>query len=119
MPARWHPGAAALGEEFPHWTLWVSGTGRLWASRRALTAADQAAGCVAFLHADGPDALAGQLRVQEALRPRRPASARPPLGRQAHIEGAVLAVRLSLQDSVAYQQGRGGGAARTATTSLS
>jgi len=75
MPAVPHPGAAVLSEEFPGWTLWVSGTGRLWASRRAaLAAADLAAGCVAFLHADGPDALAGQLRVQEALRSRRPAA---------------------------------------------
>jgi len=75
MPALPHPGAAALGNEFPRWTLWVSGTGRLWASRRdTLTAADLAAGCVAFVHADGPDALAGQLRVQETLRSRRPAA---------------------------------------------
>lgn len=75
MPAVPHPGAAALSAEFPRWTLWVSGTGRWWASRRdTLTAADQAAGCVAFLHADDPDALAGQLRAQEALRPRQPAA---------------------------------------------
>ena len=75
MPALPHPGAAALSEEFPRWTLWVSGTGRLWASRRdTLTAADQAAGCVPFVHGDGPGALAGQLRVQEALRSRRPAA---------------------------------------------
>jgi hypothetical protein len=52
----------------PRWALWVSGTGRLWASRRdTLTATDIAAGCVAFLHADSSGALAGQLRVQEAL----------------------------------------------------
>jgi hypothetical protein len=71
MPAVPHPGAAALSEKFPGWTLWVSGTGRLRASRRgALTAADQAAGCVAFLHADGADALATQLRAQEAQRAR-------------------------------------------------
>jgi hypothetical protein len=68
MPAVPHPGAAALSDEFPGWTLWVSGTGRLRASRRdTLTAADVAAGCVAFLHADRPGALAGQLRQQEAL----------------------------------------------------
>ncbi len=75
MPALPHPGAAVLSDEFPRWTLWVSGTCRLWASRRdALTAADVAAGCVAFLHADGPGALAVQLRVQEALRSRRSAA---------------------------------------------
>jgi hypothetical protein len=40
----------------------------LWASRRdTLTATDIAAGSVAFLHADSSGALAGQLRVQEAL----------------------------------------------------
>jgi hypothetical protein len=73
MSAVPHPAAAALSEEFPGWTLWVSGTGRWWASRRAaLTAADQAAGCVPFLHTDGPEVLAGQLRAQEALRPRQP-----------------------------------------------
>ncbi len=65
--------AAALSQEFPGWTLWLSGTGRWRASRRGtLTAADQAVGCVPFLHADGPDALAAQLRAQEALRPRQP-----------------------------------------------
>jgi hypothetical protein len=67
--------AAALTVEFPGWTLWLSGTGRWWASWQAeLSAAEQAAGCVPFLHADSPEALAGQLRAQEALRPRRPAA---------------------------------------------
>jgi hypothetical protein len=67
MPAVPHPGAAALSEEFTGWTVWVSGTGRLWASRRdTLTAA----GCVAFLHADSPGSLAGQVRAQEALQHR-------------------------------------------------
>jgi hypothetical protein len=62
--------AAALSQEFPGWTLWLSGTGRWWASRQdALSAADQAAGRVLFLHADSPEALAGQLCAQEALRP--------------------------------------------------
>ncbi len=74
MPAVPHPGAAALSEEFPGWTLWASGIGRLWASRRnALTAAEVAAGCVAFLHADSSGALAVQLRAHEALRSRQPA----------------------------------------------
>ncbi len=53
MPAVTSQAAAALSQEFPGWTLWVSGTGRWWASRRdALSAAEQAAGCVPFLHAD-------------------------------------------------------------------
>lgn len=65
--------AAALSQDYPGWALWLSGTGRWWASRRdELSAADQAAGCVPFLHADSPGALAGQLRAQEALRPGLP-----------------------------------------------
>ena len=68
MPAVTGPAAAALSREFPAWALWVSGTGRWWASRRGdISAAQRAAGCVPFLHADGPDALAGQLRAQEAI----------------------------------------------------
>jgi len=64
---------AALREQFPGWTLWVSGTGRWWASRTVeLTAADVAAGCVPFLHADDPQTLAGQIRAQDARR-RQPA----------------------------------------------
>jgi hypothetical protein len=61
--------AAVIREQFPGWTLWVSGTGRWWASRKTeLTAADLAAGCVPFLHADDPDTLAGQIRAQQARR---------------------------------------------------
>jgi len=71
MPAR-PDHAAAPSAEFPGWTLWLSGTGRLWASWQAeLSAAEQAAGCVPFLHADTAEALAGQIRAQEALRPGR------------------------------------------------
>ncbi len=74
MPAVTGP-AAATGQEFPGWTLWLSGTGRLWASWRAeLSAAEQAAGCVPFLHADTHAALAVQIRAQEALRTRRTAA---------------------------------------------
>ena len=59
--------AAALSQEFPGWALWLSGTGRWWASRRnELSAADLAAGRVPCLHADTPEALAGQIRAQEA-----------------------------------------------------
>jgi hypothetical protein len=64
---------AALSQEFPGWTLWLSGTGRWWASwRDELSAAELAAGCVPFLHADSPGALAAQLLAQEALRPGLP-----------------------------------------------
>lgn len=60
---------AVITEQFPDWTLWLSGTGRWWASRRtALAAADLAAGCVLFLHADDLETLAGQIRAQQALR---------------------------------------------------
>ena len=61
--------AAAIREQFPGWTLWVSGTGRWWASRKVeLTAADLAAGCVPFLHADDPGTLAAQIRAQQVRR---------------------------------------------------
>lgn len=71
MPAITNP-AAALSGEFPGWALWLSGTGRWWASWQAeLSAAERAAGCAPFLHADTAEALAGQIRAQEALRPRQ------------------------------------------------
>jgi hypothetical protein len=59
--------AAVIRQQYPGWILWVSGTGRWWASRKVeLTAADVAAGCVPFLHADDPDTLAAQIRTQQA-----------------------------------------------------
>ncbi len=61
--------AAMIREQYPGWTLWVSGTGRWWASRTVeLTAADVAAGCVPYLHADDPETLTRQIRAQEARR---------------------------------------------------
>jgi hypothetical protein len=67
MPAPSDP--AALREQFPSWTLWISDTGRWWAFEKTeLTAADVAAGCVPFLHADEPETLARQIRAQEARR---------------------------------------------------
>ena len=61
--------AAEIRGQYPGWTLWVSGTGRWWASRKIkLTAADVAAGCVPFLHADDPQTLTAQIRAQEACR---------------------------------------------------
>ena len=61
--------AVVIREQFPGWAIWLSGTGRWWASRKVeLTAADVAAGCVPFLHADDPGTLAGQIRAQEARR---------------------------------------------------
>jgi hypothetical protein len=59
--------AAAIREQFPGWTLWVSGTGRWWASRKVeLTAADLANGCVPFLHPDDLGTLAVQIHAQHA-----------------------------------------------------
>ena len=70
--------AAALREQHPGWTIWVSGTGRWWASRLGeLTAAEAAAGCAPFLHADDP----------ARQRPIR-ASAGPPLVRAAVADPA-------------------------------
>ena len=75
MPAQPDP-AAEMREQFPDWTIWVSGTGRWWASRQdELGAADLAAGCVPFLHADEPEALAGQVRAQQARQRQQPADA--------------------------------------------
>jgi hypothetical protein len=71
--------AAAIRQQFPGWTLWISGTGRWWASPKAeLTTADLAAGCVPFLHADDPATLTGQISAQQARR-EHPAPAAPPL----------------------------------------
>jgi hypothetical protein len=71
-----HDPVAAIRNEFPSWALWHSGTGRWWASFRPdLSAAEQSAGCVPFLHADEPEALAGQIRAQEARRCQHPAGA--------------------------------------------
>jgi hypothetical protein len=70
MPGSPDP-AAAIREEFPGWTLWVSDTRRWWAfGKTELTAAEVSAGCVPFLHADEPETLATQIRAQEARRSR-------------------------------------------------
>ena len=66
--------ATVIRQQYPGWTIWVSDTRRWWAFRKVeLTAADVAAGCVPFLHADDPATLAGQIRTQDARRP-KPAS---------------------------------------------
>jgi hypothetical protein len=68
MPGQIDP-ADDLREQHPGWTIWVSGTGRWWASRTAqMSAADAEAGCVPFLHADDPAALAAQIRALDARR---------------------------------------------------
>jgi hypothetical protein len=52
------------------WGIWLSDTGRWWASRRdSLSAADLGAGCVPFLRADTADELAERIQEQEALCP--------------------------------------------------
>jgi len=63
---------------YPVWAIWVSSTGRYWASFRAeFSAADLASGCVPFLHADDPATLAGKIRDQEAIRAQQDQTARP------------------------------------------
>jgi hypothetical protein len=50
------------------WGIWLSDTGRWWAARRsALSSAELSAGCVPFLRADGPSALAERIRSQEDM----------------------------------------------------
>ena len=50
------------------WGVWLSDTGRWWATRRAaLTAAELTAGCVPFLRADTEALLAEHIQAQEEL----------------------------------------------------
>lgn len=50
------------------WSIWLSDTGRWWAARNRVLAAEAFnAGCVPFLRADNHRELAGQIREQDAL----------------------------------------------------
>jgi hypothetical protein len=50
------------------WGIWLSDTGRWWATRRAaLTAAELAAGCVPYLRAETESQLAEHIQAQEEL----------------------------------------------------
>ena len=50
------------------WGIWLSDTGWWWAARtQTLTAAELAAGCLHFIHADDPDELAERIRQQDQL----------------------------------------------------
>ena len=52
------------------WGIWLSETGRWWATRRAsLTAAELAAGCVPYLRAETASQLAEHIQAQEELSP--------------------------------------------------
>jgi hypothetical protein len=52
------------------WGVWLSDTGRWWASRRdSLSAADLTAGAVPFLRAGTADELAERIEEQETLFP--------------------------------------------------
>jgi hypothetical protein len=54
--------------QFPAWSVWVSDTGRWWASlRTTLTMNQLTAGCAPFIRADTADELTGDLAQQEAL----------------------------------------------------
>ena len=61
--------AKALEEIFDgRWGIWLSDTGRWWATRRSVpTAAELAAGCVPFLRADTESQLAEHIQAQEDL----------------------------------------------------
>lgn len=50
------------------WAVWLSDTGRWWATRHStLAAAAVNAGCVPFLRADTPEELAQRIREQDEL----------------------------------------------------
>jgi hypothetical protein len=50
------------------WGIWLSDTGRWWATRRAaLTAAELTAGCVPYLRAETESRLAEHIQAQEEL----------------------------------------------------
>ena len=50
------------------WGIWLSDTGRWWATRRAaLTAAELTAGCVPYLRAETEARLAEHIQAQEEL----------------------------------------------------
>ena len=50
------------------WGIWLSDTGRWWATRRAaLTAAELTAGCVPYLRAETEARLAEHIQAQEEI----------------------------------------------------
>jgi hypothetical protein len=50
------------------WGIWLSDTGRWWATRRAaLTAAELTAGCVPYLRAETESQLAEHIQAQEEI----------------------------------------------------
>jgi hypothetical protein len=63
--------AEALENTFGgRWGVWLSDTGRWWASRRdCLSAADLTAGAMPFLRADTPEELAERIEEQQTLFP--------------------------------------------------
>jgi len=82
---------AAIRQQFPGWNLWLSDTGRWWAFRKVeLTAADVAAGCAPFLHADDPETLTRQISAQGA---RRQQPARPRLTHRGSADRASRSAR--------------------------
>jgi hypothetical protein len=61
----------AIESEFgSRWGVWLSDTGQWWAARTwAMTAAEEAAGCVPYIQARDPGELRQQIRDEEALLP--------------------------------------------------
>jgi hypothetical protein len=52
------------------WAVWLSDTGRWWATRTSsLTSAQLNEGCVPFIEADNPDDLTERIRQQDHLGP--------------------------------------------------
>lgn len=52
------------------WGVWLSDTGRWWATRTGpLTSGQLNAGCVPFIQADNPDELTERIRDQDRLSP--------------------------------------------------
>ncbi len=61
--------AGAIEADFGgRWGVWLSDTGRWWATRTSpLTSAQLNAGCIPFIQADNPDELAERIREQDRL----------------------------------------------------
>lgn len=67
-PRRTSPAETLEAAFCGRWGIWLSDTGRWWASHRAaLTSADLAAGCVPFVRADTTSQLVERIQAQEDL----------------------------------------------------
>ena len=75
MSEEHHQATAAIADAIEagfggRWGVWLSDTGRWWATRTGpLTSAQLNAGCVPFLQADNPDELTERIGQQDRLSP--------------------------------------------------